>query len=45
MHGGSLDRRTLPYFTSALREKPFAYEGKLLGREVLAEQPAGREPG
>jgi flavorubredoxin len=36
MHGGSLHRETLPGFTSALREEGFAYEGKLLGREVLA---------
>jgi flavorubredoxin len=39
MHGGSLGRETIPYFTAALREQPFAYQGKLLGREVLA-QPA-----
>jgi flavorubredoxin len=35
MHGGSLARDTIPYFTGALRDEPFAYEGRLLGREVL----------
>jgi flavorubredoxin len=46
MHGGSLGRETIPYFVRALREEPFAYEGKLLGREVLAgsavESPSQR---
>src|SRR5918996_3707168 len=37
MHGGSLRRETIPHFVRALREEPFAYRGKLLGREVLAE--------
>jgi flavorubredoxin len=37
MHGGSLGRETIPHFVRALREEPFAYQGKLLGREVLAE--------
>jgi flavorubredoxin len=37
MHGGSLDRDTLPRFVRALREEPFGYQGKLLGRDVLAE--------
>jgi flavorubredoxin len=36
MHGGSLGRETLPYFVRALRERPFAYRGKLLGRDVGA---------
>jgi flavorubredoxin len=40
MHGGSLERETIPYFVRALREEPFAYRGKLLGREVLAEPAA-----
>ena len=35
MHGGSLGRETISYFTRALREEPVGYEGKLLGREVL----------
>jgi flavorubredoxin len=39
MHGGSLARDAIPYFTRALREHPFGYQGKLLGREV--SQPAG----
>jgi flavorubredoxin len=34
MHGGSLGRETIPDFVRALREEPFAYEGKLLGREL-----------
>jgi hypothetical protein len=34
MHGGSLGRETISYFTRALREEPFAYQGRLLGREV-----------
>jgi flavorubredoxin len=34
MHGGSLTRESLPDFVRALREEPFAYEGKLLGRPV-----------
>jgi flavorubredoxin len=38
MHGGSLTRESFPYFVRALREQPFAYEGKLLGRPV--ELPA-----
>jgi hypothetical protein len=33
MHGGSLRRESIPNFVRALREKPFAYEGKLLGRD------------
>jgi flavorubredoxin len=37
MHGGSLGRETIPYFTRALREEPFAYQGKLLGRDVPIE--------
>jgi flavorubredoxin len=40
MHGGSLARETIPHFVRALREQPFAYRGKVLGREVLAESPA-----
>jgi flavorubredoxin len=38
MHGGSLTREAFPHYARALREEPFAYEGKLLGRSV--EQPA-----
>ena len=40
MHGGSLDRDTLPDYMRALREEPFGYQGKLLGREVLSESAA-----
>jgi flavorubredoxin len=35
MHGGSLVREAIPYFTRALRAEPVAYQGKLLGRDVL----------
>ena len=34
MHGGSLTGEVIPDFTRALRESEFAYEGKLLGREL-----------
>ncbi len=40
MHGGSLTREALPAYVKALREQNFAYEGKLLGREVGAPTPA-----
>jgi flavorubredoxin len=39
MHGGTLTGAALPAYVRALREQPFAYEGVLLGREVVA---AGR---
>ncbi len=35
MHGGTLARAAIPRYTRALREQPFAYEGKLLGRDVV----------
>ena len=50
MHGGSLTAEAIPGYTRALREQRFAYEGKLLGREVVRSQanllkPLGsREP-
>ena len=34
MHGGTLAGAAIPHYTRALREQPFAYEGKLLGREI-----------
>jgi hypothetical protein len=34
MHGGSLPRQIIPDFVRALREEPFAYQGKVLGREL-----------
>jgi flavorubredoxin len=37
MHGGSLPRETIPDFVRALREEPFAYQGKVLGRELPTE--------
>jgi flavorubredoxin len=35
MHGGSLTAEAIPCYTGALRELSFAYEGRLLGREVI----------
>jgi hypothetical protein len=40
MHGGSIGRETLPGFVRALREEPFGFQGKLLGREVLTASAA-----
>jgi flavorubredoxin len=37
MHGGSLPRETIPSYMRALREEPFAYYGKVLGRELPSE--------
>jgi flavorubredoxin len=37
MHGGSLARETIPEFVRALREEPFAYKGKVLGRQLPVE--------
>jgi len=49
MHGGSLTREAIPCYTRALRERPFAYDGRLLGRDVVAPQNAvpglGAPPG
>ncbi|MGH3995629.1 MAG: hypothetical protein ACRDSN_24570, partial [Pseudonocardiaceae bacterium] len=42
MHGGSLPRETIPYFVRALREEPFGYEGKVLGRELPTETEAAQ---
>jgi hypothetical protein len=40
MHGGTLTRDSLPYYTRALREQDFGYRGILLGREVDVPLPA-----
>jgi flavorubredoxin len=37
MHGGTLTREAFPRFVKALREQPFAYTGRLLGRRVAPE--------
>jgi len=37
MHGGSLAREAIPDYVRALREEPFAYQGKVLGRELPTE--------
>jgi flavorubredoxin len=42
MHGGSLPREAIPDFLRALREEPFAYQGKVLGRELPTETEAAR---
>jgi hypothetical protein len=38
MHGGTLTGEILPRYVRALREQPFAYQGKTLGRPI--EEPA-----
>jgi flavorubredoxin len=40
MHGGTLTREALPGYVRALREQDFAFEGKLLGRELPVSSPA-----
>jgi flavorubredoxin len=37
MHGGSLPDETIRSYVRALREEPFAYYGKVLGRELPSE--------
>jgi flavorubredoxin len=37
MHGGTLTREAVPAYVAALREKEFAFEGWLLGRELPRE--------
>ena len=39
MHGGSFQREQLPRYTKALRENEFAYNGRLLGREIAKAAP------
>jgi flavorubredoxin len=38
MHGGSLTADALPYYMRALREQPFAFQGKLIGRTLSSDQ-------
>jgi flavorubredoxin len=40
MHGGSLTREAIPRYTRALREQEFAYDGRLLGRDVVKPDDA-----
>jgi flavorubredoxin len=40
MHGGTLTRESFPSYVSALREKEFAYDGWVLGRELPTEVKA-----
>jgi hypothetical protein len=42
MHGRSLPRDAIPYYVRALREEPFAYRGKVLGRELPTESGAAQ---
>jgi flavorubredoxin len=35
MHGGSLTHQAIPSYTRALRDQSFAYDGRLLGRDVV----------
>jgi flavorubredoxin len=44
MHGGSLARETIPNFVRALHEEPFAFQGKVLGRELAASGAASADP-
>ena len=39
MHGGSLPREIIPSYVSALRNQPFAYDGKLFGRLLPRSEP------
>jgi flavorubredoxin len=34
MHGGSLPREVLPRYVAALRDEPFAFDGRLFGRRL-----------
>jgi flavorubredoxin len=40
MHGGTLTGNVLPRYVRALREERFAFEGKVLGRELPSAEPA-----
>jgi flavorubredoxin len=47
MHGGSLTREAIPRYTRALRDRSFAYDGRLMGRDVVAADsviPRDRRP-
>jgi flavorubredoxin len=39
MHGGTLTGDILPRYYRALREQPFGFEGKSLGRELASSEP------
>jgi flavorubredoxin len=41
MHGGTLTGEIFPRFTRALREEPFAFQGKTLGRPIEDLAPVG----
>lgn len=42
MHGGTLTGEIFPRYTAALREQPFAFEGRSLGRQIV--QAAAPDP-
>ena len=41
MHGGTLTGEIFPRYNQALREQPFAFQGKSLGRPIVEPAPAG----
>jgi flavorubredoxin len=48
MHGGSIPREAWPPYVRALRERPFAYQGRLFGRPIEPapqDGPAGERSG
>ena len=44
MHGGTIAGEAIPYYTRALREQPFAYQGMLLGRSYRPDLAARCRP-
>src|SRR4051794_784076 len=40
MQGGTPTPQSLPYYVDALRNEPFGFQGKSLGREIPASEPA-----
>jgi flavorubredoxin len=44
MHGGCIAREAVPNFVRALRDEPFAYQGKVLGRDLAAKTTSASQP-
>jgi flavorubredoxin len=42
MHGGTLTASSLPGYVRALREQPFAFEGRLIGRQIWRDVESPR---
>jgi flavorubredoxin len=42
MHGGSLAGEMLPSYSRALRDRRFAYDGRVFGRAIIADRRSGR---